>query len=372
MNAMSKWAHEAISLQPVRPIVLLQSDDWGRVGMPDIDLIDQLQARGLLVGDSSWDYYGAESEDDLTNLSETLGSVRDCDGRPACMTANIVMANADLQRMRAEGFREFHAKPILEGFPTPWPQWDIVGAYHKLIARGVIYPALHGYTHFSPTVMLSACRDNGDLGRRARALVELNIPYLASLTPEFNFALLLRKSGREEFSPLATQRDWVQQGVELFSQSFGVAPTSTCAPGYRANLVTQRLWVERGIKVVQTATKGSANRKDEILEIPRNVFFEPAFFAVPSDCVAAALHEAEKAVAQGKMIVICTHSINYIEQHLNRRDTSLQALSLLLRELLLRWPNLRFAHDGDVHKNYNCSTGWFSRSNISLALRRIM
>lgn len=370
LRAAKRLFREACALQPVRPIVLIQSDDWGRVGMPDIELLSQIRAQGRSVGQTPWDYYGAETEGDLTNLGETLGAIRDCDGRPACMTANIIMANADLQRMCTEGFTEFRAIPILEGFPSPWPRWDVVAMYRNLIAQGVIYPALHGYTHFSPPVFLAGYRDSGDFGQRTRCLVELNIPYLASLTPEHNFALVSRNGCQEEFLPELEQRYWVKQGVDLFTQSFGFAPRSTCAPGYRSNLVTRRLWAEQGIRVVQTATKGACIRIGDMLEMPRTVFFEPVFFVDPAIAVNKALREAEKAVAQGKMIVICTHSINYIRQHLNRREESLESLSLLLNELLLRWPDLRFSHDGEVYDKINERAMWFKLPSLGVIWQR--
>jgi len=323
------------------------------------------------VGQSPWDYYGAESAEDLHRLGEMLKQVRDRDGRAACITANIVMANADLRRMRSEKFTTFRALPIHKGFPTPWSTWDVVDGYKKLIDEGVFYPALHGFTHFSPEAMIQAWHDEGELGHRARLLFERDIPYLASLTPEFNFALLRRYSVGESFASEDEQRNWIEQGVKLFHECFGFMPVATCAPGYRANDITCKLWAEQGIKVAENASGDVAYLGGKLLHIPRTVFFEPALESDSEIVVKEAFLQAVNAVKQGKMIVICSHSINYIQEHLNKRDESLQALKGLLLMLLEKYPDLRFANDQMVYEAWlQDDQSWFKPAQLKTRLCR--
>ena len=360
------------SKQPTRPTVLIQSDDWGRVGLPKIELLEDLQSAGVQAGQSPWDFYGAESAADLKQLGETLSQINDCDGQPACMTANIVMANADIPLMRAEGFSVFRSLSIANGFPDPWDDMRPVEEYKKLMDKGVFYPALHGFTHFSPTMMMKGWHDTSDFGRRARLLLKKDIPYLASLTPEYNFALQERWDGGERFATELEQREWVRQGVDLFIDSFGFVPRSTCAPGYRANEVTFKLWKEYGIKVIQNASYGVTYEDNGVLTIPRNVSFEPFLFDSAKKGIEKALIQARRAVRQGKMIVICSHSISYMNSHLNMRDRSLDALRELLLRLLLIYPDLRFANDGVVHEKWmNDDRLWFSPPEFITRVRRM-
>lgn len=371
LNQAKMFGSRITTFEPVRPTVLIQSDDWGRVGLPNLKAIESLRTKGVKIGQSPWDYYGAESSEDLQKLGETLSSVRDRDGRPACMTANIVMANADIRRMRSEDFTTYRTVPLHDGFPAPWIKWDVIGAYHRLIREGVWYPALHGFTHFSPDVMLQAWHDEGEFGERARLLLEHDIPYLASLTPEFNFALLRRYVDGERFASMEEQRRWIEAGVNLFLKCFGFIPVSACAPGYRANDVTFRLWTEYGIRVGQTASGAFTSKKNNLLLIHRNVFFEPALSDDMDVSVQSALSQAENAVRQGKIIVICSHSINYIDQFLGRRESSLQALDDLLNALVHRWPDLRFAHDADVNEAWNGrNKDWFVPPSLSMIRSR--
>ena len=55
-----------------RPLVLFQSDDWGRVGVRDQEGAEQLRAAGIKIGERPYDCYSLETSDDVGALSETL------------------------------------------------------------------------------------------------------------------------------------------------------------------------------------------------------------------------------------------------------------------------------------------------------------
>ena len=334
----------------VRPVMVLQSDDWGRVGAPDPSAIERLREKGHPVGESAWDFYGLEDAADLHALADVLRAVIDNEGRRACMTANFVMANPDLRRMVAEDFREFRAVAISEGFPAPWAQAPLMAEYRRLVAEGIFYPGLHGFTHFSPEGMLRGWHDSGNFGARLRALVEEDVPYLASLTPEINFALLDRSGPDERFADRATQTQWVNLGIDAFRAAFDRTPVTTCAPGYRCNDVTYEVWKDHGIRLVQTAGGRAIHRHHGLLVVERNVRFEPHLDGPSS--VASALRRMAEVVECGFPVVVVTHSINYVRRHRVGADQSLRALSEFLEAALARFPGLRFAHDGDILRAY--------------------
>jgi hypothetical protein len=354
---------------PVRPIVVIQSDDWGRIGVHEPQAIERLRGRGMAVGESTWDYYGYENVEDLRLLGEVLGGTTDIEGRSACMTVNMVMANADIRRMRYEGFREFRFVPIAEGLPDPWAESSLIEQYQRLIADRVFYPGLHGFTHFSPQGMLRGWHDSGAFGARTRALLMEDIPYLASVTPEFNFALVDRSDGGEAYADSSVQRIWVERGVALFQEAFGHAPVTTCAPGYRCNSVTFDAWADHGIRVVQTVGEGGIYESGRVLVIERNVPFEPVL--EDNGVVVRALSRIGRVVRAGLIPVICSHSINYISRYCAGRDQSLRCLARLLREIKNRFPDMRFAHDADLLAAYrDRDKGWFRTPRLNELVRR--
>ena len=343
---------------PVRPIVVIESDDWGRAGLPSLAVMEDLKAAGVPIGASPWDYYGLESEDDVVRLGDVLADSRDGDGRPACITTNFIMANADLERMRQENFQEFRWMPIDQGLPAPWRE-TLMPAYRANVQRGVFYPGLHGFTHFNAAAMMNLLRQSSARGERMRRLACHGVPYLASLTPECNFALVERQEGAEQFLPESEQDKWVEAGVRLFTRAFGQPPLTTCAPGYRADEATFRAWRRHGIEAVQSNASDGISLADDMVRVGRNVAFEPSLVADFS--VAKAIDAAARIVECGHPIVVCSHSINYMSRFLGNAEAGRRQLADLLRGLLAAYPDLRFASDADIVAAWRASDAQWLR-----------
>lgn len=342
---------------PVRPIVVIESDDWGRCGLPSLEAMEELKVSGVPIGASPWDYYGLESEDDVARLGDMLSGICDSDGRPACITANFIMANADLERMRQENFQEFRWVPIDQGLPAPWRE-TLMPAYCDNVRRGVFYPGLHGFTHFNVSAMMNLLRQSSARGERMRLLARHGVPYLASLTPECNFALVERQDGSERFLSESAQDEWIESGVSLFTRAFGRRPLTTCAPGYRADEATFRAWRRHGIAAVQINGSDGISLADDTVVVGRNVAFEPSLVA--DFRAASAIDAAARIVECGHPIVVCSHSINYMSRFLGQAEEGRRQLAELLRGLLAICPDLRFASDADVVSAWRAKDAqWF-------------
>ncbi|HTQ98368.1 MAG TPA: hypothetical protein VMH83_00195 [Candidatus Acidoferrum sp.] len=353
---------------PVRPTVLIQSDDWGNAGMPSTSMLEQLNQLGMPVPVTPWDLYGLEHEQDLAALGELLLSQRDGDGHNAVMSAVFVVANADVVRMHAEGYREFHAVPIWQGFPEPWQQGVLLASYQQLVASGALFPALHGYTHLNPQLLLTLAREDSARGERIRAMHALGIPYLTSQTPEYIFALLDRSGAADRFLSHAQQQWWLEQGIRHFELAFGQRPASTCAPGYRFNDDTCRLWAGHGIAIVHSA-QPFHDGESRVWNQARNVFFEPV---LRDDALLAALQAAEQAVGRGEPIVICSHSINYVSRHVGAAADGRAALLQLLQELKRRHPDLRYADEARLYQAWQTrDAGWWRTPTAGERLARL-
>ena len=118
---LNKFWNHALSLLPLqgfyfdRPIVVLQSDDWGRVGVRDQQGFEQLRAAGLNLGERPYDFYTLETAEDLNALSNLLKRHRDSTGRPASLVMNFITANLDFSKM--DGFRQIELLPLTDGLP---------------------------------------------------------------------------------------------------------------------------------------------------------------------------------------------------------------------------------------------------------------
>ena len=111
MNLAQKLWQRGRDLFPIagfhfdRPLVLLQSDDWGRVGLCDQEGLEQLRSARIALGERPYDFYTLETAEDLAALSGVLKRHRDSSGRNPCIGMNFILANLDFAKMSADGFR---------------------------------------------------------------------------------------------------------------------------------------------------------------------------------------------------------------------------------------------------------------------------
>src|SRR5271155_243258 len=98
-----------------RPLVLFQSDDWGRAGVRDREGWEELRAGGLNLGEKPYDFYSLETAEDVGALGEVLRKHRDSTGRRPSMVMNFIMANVDFDRCFDPGQKRITLRPLTEG-----------------------------------------------------------------------------------------------------------------------------------------------------------------------------------------------------------------------------------------------------------------
>ncbi len=101
-----------------RPLVLLQSDDWGRVGVRDSEGCNELRAAGLNLGERPYDLYSLETAEDVHATAEVLRSLQDSAGQSPCLEMNFVVANVDFPASMTNGFRDIPLKRLTEARPA--------------------------------------------------------------------------------------------------------------------------------------------------------------------------------------------------------------------------------------------------------------
>src|SRR5437762_10643953 len=151
-----------------RPLVIIQSDDWGRVGIRDREGYEQLRASGIRLGENPYDFYTLETAEDVIAIFDLLKRHRDGTGRPACLVMNFILANLNFPKMGEDKFRELQLLPLTRGLPGHWKRPGLFQAYRQGIADGVFFPALHGLTHFCRRAVEHALAENAEHGTLLR------------------------------------------------------------------------------------------------------------------------------------------------------------------------------------------------------------
>ena len=333
-----------------RPLLLLQSDDWGRVGLRDHDGLEQLRSAGLELGQSPYDFYTLETADDLQRLAATLNRHRDSVGRHPCLGMNFILANPDFARMRMGDWRQVHLLPLADGLPEGWSRPGLMEAYHDGIGAGVFHPALHGTSHFCRLTVERVAASNDERCNLLRDLWRAGTPYIYWRMPWIGYEYWSPEGPDDErFLPAALQRELIGGAVGIFAKLFSSLPRSACAPGYRANDDTHRTWAQHGIHVAQSGPGAPLPPhfdRNAVLHLSRTVEFEPATDA--SFSLQTSLQQAEACFASGIPAVVSMHSINF---HSTVRDfcsSTLQFLDDFLSALENRHSDLLYLRDEDL------------------------
>lgn len=330
------------------PLVLLQSDDWGRVGVRDRAGYELLRSRGLRLGERPYDLYTLETAEDVSAVAALLARHRDSSGHSPCLVMNFCTANLDFQRMRDERYKAIRFLPLVNGLPGKWSRPGLMDAYRSGIAAGVFCPSLHGVSHFCQTAVETTLNKNHERRKLLHILWEAETPYIYWRMPWIGYEYWNPET-RAGFLSEDEQQALIGQASRNFLALFNVPPFSACAPGYRANRDTHRAWAQLGIRVVQNGT-GSGLRPphlDEfgILHIYRSIDFEPSQREVEIDKY---LEIAKLCFSKRFPFVISVHSINFHSTLKDFRTPAIAALDDLLTALERNFPELYYVNDKEL------------------------
>jgi len=330
-----------------RPLLLFQSDDWGRVGVRDREGWEQLRSGGISLGESPYDFYSMETADDVTALGELLKRHRDSVGRNPSMVMNFIMANVDFERALGSD-NEISLLPLSDGLPAGWQRVHLFEAYRKGVEAGVFLPALHGLTHFCAEAV------SRELGRgtvRAELLRQLwkaQTPYIYWRMPWIGYEYWdPEKEPKRRLLSLELQRALVRRASEIYRRVFAAAPFSACAPGYRANSDTHAAWFECGIRVAQNGPARRAPGFDErgMLHTFRTIEVEPAVARIDLKKI---LDEVETCFHCGLPAIVAIHSINFHSTIRDFRGPTISFLDDVLTAVEKKWPGVLYINDVDL------------------------
>lgn len=334
-----------------RPLLLLQSDDWGRVGLRDREGFEELRTSGIALGERPYDLYTLETADDVQALASMLGRHCDVTGRPPVMVMNFLTANLDFAKATAPSSPELYFLPLAEGLPRGWSRPGLLQSYREGIRAGVFYSALHGMSHFCKNAVQRYAQDPGQRGTLLRSLWKAGTPYIHWRMPWIGYEYWdPEPSPDERFLDAQAQSETIGRAIGMFAKLFNQMPSSACAPGYRANADTNCAWSQYGIHCAQNGpTSATAPHFDRhgVLQLYRNIEFEPATNDQLS--IEACLQQAQRCFAAGIPAIVAIHSINFHSTVHDFRTRTVYLLDEFLTALEARHQDLLYVHDEDLH-----------------------
>lgn len=337
-----------------RKLVVFESDDWGSIRIPSKSDYDYFERLGFQMAGSHYCLDSLESNVDITNLLEVLGSFKSKSGGKPIFTINNIVANPDFEKIRENNFKEYYYEPFTSTYRR-YPNHDKSFKYlEQGIHDDLLKPQLHGREHINTEKWI-------------RLLTEGNTQML-DFFDRFMYGLpdsvlnedktLLQRVFTNNYADNKSHCHVLSDAVTLFKKIWGYAPKSFIAPNYFWDNAVEDCLNINGIKYLQgqraqfldkyngtyqakyhfTGQKG----KSGLLYMIRNCYFEPSF-NFKKDWVASCLSEISRSFRLFKPAIISTHRVNYSgEIDPSNRENGLRELKSLINAIIHNWPEVEF------------------------------
>ena len=341
-----------------RKIIVIESDDWGSIRMPSIEIYNKLLNQGYRVDLHPYEKYDSlASEEDLTTLFQVLLKYKDRNGNNPVITANCVVANPDFKRIEESNFQEYYYEPFTEtlklyNYSSSFNLWE-----HGIKER-IFIPQFHGREHINVAAWMYALQNNDQD-------IMLAFKYgMTGIFPKYNHTrgnqmmVALNDTALEKTPQLDLI---IKDGLNLFEKIFGYRSKTFMAPCYTWRSELEKTLMEGGIQGFQGAFRqivpgngtithwmGSKNSIGQYYFI-RNCSFEPA--TNRNSNVNTCISDIETAFRWGKPAIISSHRINFIGSiHKDNRENNLKQLSIMLAKMINRWPEVEFMSSNQLLK----------------------
>lgn len=333
VQRVERRLHDHAGWRCTEPLLIFESDDWGLDRRASSERLKAFGKPGQRADEE------LETVEDLRRLFDVLDRYRDVSGRPAVLTANVVVASPDHDAIKRDRYEVYHEIPMNR-------REDLRAAWQEGVARGVVCAELHGRSHFSIAAWMADLR-NDVAGARALSSEHRHggLSLLESESQRYHTEYMTWRTGVEpDERPLVAE---LKDSLDILEELFGRRPTSTIAPHYVFTSRIEEAWREAGLRYVQGAQyqvlPGQASEYGRVtvshtlgerspgglVYLKRSVRFEPRPER-PHQGITSALADIRSCFEQGVPAVVDTHRVNYTGRY---RDSALHELGELLDAL---------------------------------------
>lgn len=339
-----------------RKIVVIESDDWGSVRMPSKEVYDRLLKENIRVDKCPYNSYDSlESEEDLMALFEVLRRHGDKNTNPAVITANFIMSNPDFDSMKQDKQLNYKSELFTETYKKYHSHSSVFACVKEGIEEGMFRAQCHGREHVNIRRWLqflingspetdTAYRHNL-FGLSQTITNEKRGSFLAA----YDYS---NESEKDEYGKI------VQEGLQLFYDTFNYHSASFIAPNYCWDDEIEHALFESKVKLIQSGRvqikpslsgrsqvkhyTGKENALGQVYTV-RNCHFEPSLRKDRASALNTCLKEIETAFIWNTPAIICAHRLNFIGSiRPENRGENLALLDALLAQIVRRWPGVEF------------------------------
>lgn len=347
-------------LKTKQRIVVIESDDWGSLRIPNKSVYNTLRDSSLNLASCPYSKFDClENNHDFDSLFDLLTTFQKEHSKSPILTTNFLSANPDFEKIRQSDFSEYHYENIQETYNKNTNSENIKQKIQSGIKERFIKPQFHGREHLNVKMWMYLLNNNNDV-RKAfdynffalsfSNSKSINLPYLASF---------MRYDENDDFSFI------LEEGLEDFNSFFDKYPSSFIAPVYVWDESIEKFLSAKNIESIQglynkkefykynqnPVRKKRFNRRENSsgqLQLVRNCFFEPST-KEDFDWVNECLRDVEVAFRWSRPAIICSHRINFVGGlSESNRTKNLIKFNQLLTTIVKKWPDVTFVSSDEV------------------------
>lgn len=339
-----------------RKIIVIESDDWGSIRMPNKEVYDEMLNSSLRVDNCNYcNYDSLASNDDFQHLYEILSKHKDFNGRSPVITANTIMANPNFEKIRDSDFKEYHYESFLKTIER-YPNHSFK-SWQEGIDRNLFFPQFHGREHLNVTRWMVALQNNS---KEVHHAFRNNFFGISKTISNENNPSFMAALDIDELKAQQVINKSIEEGLGMFEKIFGYPSESFIAPNYIWNSEVENVLANNGVRILQGGViqkvplskdkynyTGKINKNKQIY-LKRNVIFEPSK-GTDKNWIADSLKQIDTAFKLHKPSIICSHRVNFIGNiHEKNRTDNLKMLDSLLSESLKKWPDIEFMTSAEL------------------------
>lgn len=356
MKKIFTWASGFIGWKTNKKIVVIESDDWGAIRIPNKDVRDAFIKEGIGLNKNIFTNLDClDSDIDISRLSETLASCpRDNKGNYPKFTMLALTHNPNFDAMHKQplGNLQYVSETVNQSYDKH--SYTSLEEIRKGVNANLFFPELHGREHLNVRFWIEALNSK-KFATTTRAFENgffgIHPEIAGEERPDFQAAFDVNSS-----MDIKRQKVILLEAMDKFSSIYGVSPKYFVPPNGPYNDSLDEVLQKRGIKyilnpknrIMPTPNGGKRKihylgqvKKSGLIILGRNVIFEPSRGREKE--VASALLSIEQAFSLNKPAVIGTHRVNYVGGIENdNRDFGNIQLQILLTKIIEKWPEVEF------------------------------
>lgn len=352
-NHWKTFVCEQKDFRTSRHVVVFESDDWGSIRMSNKKAWDELLKMGYAVDKRPYERFDTlESADDLEALFDVLSKYKDYNGNHPIITANMLMANPNFERIKESGYQQYYYESITKTYERYYGNIKVLELMRQGLSEGVFMPQCHGREHFNVAEWMQGLQAGdedlltafrfGMCGIAPKAHPELGNQMMKALYAE-------TEKEQQQIDAI------VKEGLRLFEQFWGFKSKSFIAPCYCWSESSEKALADSGVELIQSWRSkkaayqspvsyyytGQRNKYNQSYSV-RNCSFDPS---TKRDDVKldALMKQVDNCFSNHKIAIFENHRINYASGiDKQNRDNTLLVLDKFIGTLIKRFPDVEF------------------------------